>query len=182
MEETTLFPGAAWKARLDELTERHNEALEAEDHEAAKAVRDELFAAIRAQEPQRGQQGVELHIKTSRNELIRSYIVRGWYAEALDLTEASLEPLAIDRTCPNRPSVVQQAHGRALIEAGRLEEAQAVLERARAQSAAFLALVEEGWRSFPDDHAPIHEAGAPTEPHMPGGTPQGPPLGPPLPR
>ncbi len=177
MEETRLFPEQSWEARLAELTERHNEAFEREDHEAAAAVRADLFEAIEQQRPTRGTQGVELHIKTSRNELIRSYLARGWYDEALEQTQAALEPLSIDATCPNRPAVVLQAHGRALLEAGRLDEGQAVLEQALASSTAFLALIEEGWRKEPGELLPRREAGAPEIPSAPPGELRGPPPG-----
>ncbi len=164
---------AEWLQELEDCAQLINEALALDDHGQAAQARARLNAGFEAFK-RRGvaRHQVEMHLKTTRNELQRLYMVHGWHQEAIAEARRALQPLRFDRTCPNRPAVLRQSLARALMEAGDLERSRDELQRAIGESRAFWQLLRQGWQERPDLDQDPHQGGPLPGTQVMGGTQQ----------
>lgn len=178
LDKGWVFDRPEWRKRLAELALATNRALAANDHEAARKTRDELFQGLESLR-QQFPAAAEISIKASRNELVRLYMIHGWYAEAEEVARAAVSGLKVDRFCPNREPIVRETLARVLLVAGKLEEADLELSRAEALTRTNLQRVHEAWLKYPNEASwPRPMMQGPSRPVMGGpvlSRPSGPP-------
>lgn len=149
LDDKQVFQQKAWANKLRDVARRINGALMKQDHTGAKAAREALFHGLEELKRQYPVDA-EVAMKASRNELIRVYMVHGWYREAAEVARLAVKGLEIDRHCPNREAIVRQTLARVLIESGQIRVGQAELHRAIRANRTFLTQLRKAWRLRPD--------------------------------
>jgi len=162
--EEKFFAPLGWTDEFKVAAGKINAAIGKGDRAAAGAAQKVLFdqlEALKRREPH----VAETTIKSTRNELLRLYMVNGWHNLAAGVARLAVKGLEIDRRCPNREAVVRQALARVLIEAGQLEQGVAEIERSIQASRTYLKQVRKAskirpsldrqsspprWRGLPD--------------------------------
>lgn len=138
-----------WDERTKTITINTNKALADNDRKEAAISRKMLLGGL-ALIRQKHRAAAEISLKAARNELLRVYVLHGWYKEAEDLARGAVKGLDIDRFCISREGIVREVLARVLIEAGDLSGGQAELKRAISVTRQWLAKVRAAWRLHPD--------------------------------
>ncbi len=149
MDDTRILTDRGWQRQLEEFAQALNSSFREQDHEAGRAARAELLRQIEVLRAEHPPALAEIHLKNTRNELIRLNMAHGWYAEAEEVSRQAMVGLDIDHTCPNREAILAQTLARVQIESGDLAAGRVEIKRAAGLSSAFLELLTEGWSRFP---------------------------------
>ena len=166
-----VLKGSVWNKTITSATIITNTALAKNDHQQAARARAMIFGALDVIK-QKHRAAAEISVKAARNELLRVYVLHGWYREAEELARGAVEGLGIDRFCISREGIVREVLARVLIEAGDLPGGQAELLRAISVTRAWLTKVRAAWRLHPDVSEPKSQPNAAGPPEVPGPPPR----------